>query len=592
MNYSTYRFTLDIHQSRSQVSIPVMFQDTWVQLYVNLTDGGKPFKIEEGCMAVLYGKKADGTALVNECEIIDNNTRIVYTFNEQTASCIGSVGCEIRLYSKDGLQLTTPSFFILVEERVIKDDEIVESETALTALDQLFESEAVRQYAEAGRKNSEDARVESEDARQVAETSRQESETARAEAETARVEAESAREVEEAKRRELSQDMKAQMEQADEYLDGFSGVYTLADGETLADAPEYADVVIDPKGEAVDLEALRDSVNELDDELNKEDEAIKARLGIVEEKLANVTNVMDFVGVSTTDPLGSNGATVSGVASFNKGDVVAYGNKEYVYDGSVWREYGDTTALAASVTQLTDRVTADEKALADYKAKTDAAITEAKNEAYRATANVASLNSTVATSIPSLTKNVATAQKTIDDYKSAHANDYTNAQIDAKIGSAGGTGGGISPMDFFYYAAGSLKWNGSIRDRDAVVLIEQDGVKIAYVRVSAETPTANEIGASYATLLSADSGFGVVGVTFIEQDDGSATGVTDDWDGMRLVWIFPSDFEDDTMHIKKGTYFLGMYMQVDGSPHYTPMMFVSSLYTPSYEFKNDSTEET
>ena len=168
MNYSTHRFTLDIHQTRSQVSIPVMFQDTWVRLFINLTDGGKPYKIEEGCTAVLYGKKADGTALVNECEIIDNNTRIVYTFNEQTATCLGEVGCEIRLYSKNGLQLTSPSFVILVEERVIEDDEIIESEAERSALDSVFASEAERETAEEERKSAEEER-------QAAETDRKES---------------------------------------------------------------------------------------------------------------------------------------------------------------------------------------------------------------------------------------------------------------------------------------------------------------------------------------------------------------------------------------------------------------------------------
>ena len=160
MNYSTYRFTLDIHQSRSQVSIPVMFQDTWVRFFINLTDGGKPYKIADGCRAVLYGKKADGTALVNDCEIIDDNTRIVYTFNEQTASCIGSVGCEIRLYGKDGLKLTTPSFAIWVEERVIKDDEIIESEDEKSAIDRIFDSEDERVKAEAERQAAETAREE------------------------------------------------------------------------------------------------------------------------------------------------------------------------------------------------------------------------------------------------------------------------------------------------------------------------------------------------------------------------------------------------------------------------------------------------
>lgn len=181
MNYSTYRFTLDIHKTRSQVSIPVMYQDTWVQFFINLTDGGKPYTLEEVYKAVLFGKKADGTAFVNECEIIDNNTRIVYTFNEQTASCIGSVGCEIRLYSIDGKQLTTPSFTILVEERVIKDDEIIESEADLSAIDLMFERETAREASEVERQEAEDDRRAAELAREEAEAKRVEAESKRQE---------------------------------------------------------------------------------------------------------------------------------------------------------------------------------------------------------------------------------------------------------------------------------------------------------------------------------------------------------------------------------------------------------------------------
>lgn len=194
MNYSTYRFTLDIHQTRSQVSIPVLYQDTWVQLFINLTDGGKPYKIEEGCKAVLYGKKADGKALVNDCEIIDNNTRIKYTFNDQTASCIGSVDCEIRLYSKDGLQLTTPSFVVLVEDRVIRDEDIVESDDEKSAIDRVLASEEERAEAETARAEAETVRAEAEAVRQFAETARADAEAARAEAESKRQEAEAARE--------------------------------------------------------------------------------------------------------------------------------------------------------------------------------------------------------------------------------------------------------------------------------------------------------------------------------------------------------------------------------------------------------------
>lgn len=165
MNYSTYRFTLDIHKTKSQVSIPVLFQDTGAQIFINLTDGGKPYHIAEGCKAVLYGRKplfhADTgkyDTLLEDCEVIDGGTRIRYAFSDQTTTQLGSVACEIRLYSKDGKLLTTPAFEILVEARVIEDDEIIESADERTALDRVFESEMAREEAERERQANEENR--------------------------------------------------------------------------------------------------------------------------------------------------------------------------------------------------------------------------------------------------------------------------------------------------------------------------------------------------------------------------------------------------------------------------------------------------
>ena len=166
MNYSTYRFTLDIHKTKSQVSIPVLFQDTGTQFYINLTDGGKPYHISDGCKATLYGKKPkqnpDGKydCLLEDCEIIDDGTRIRYEFSDQTTTQLGSVACEIRLYSADGKLLTTPAFEILVEARVIEDDEIIESGDERTALDRIFESEAAREEAYKEAERARDASYE------------------------------------------------------------------------------------------------------------------------------------------------------------------------------------------------------------------------------------------------------------------------------------------------------------------------------------------------------------------------------------------------------------------------------------------------
>jgi hypothetical protein len=54
--------------------------------------------------------------------------------------------------------------------------------------------------------------------------------------------------------------------------------------------------------------------------------------------VAGLSGAMHFIGVSTTDP--KTGATVDNVSTFNAGDVVLFGNSEYVYNGTSWIELG------------------------------------------------------------------------------------------------------------------------------------------------------------------------------------------------------------------------------------------------------------
>ena len=64
----------------------------------------------------------------------------------------------------------------------------------------------------------------------------------------------------------------------------------------------------------------------------------------VTNAVAGLSGAMHYVGESSTDP--STSATVGGVDEFKKGDVVTYSAKEYVYDGSSWRELGDEASFA------------------------------------------------------------------------------------------------------------------------------------------------------------------------------------------------------------------------------------------------------
>lgn len=169
MNYSVFRFTLNMHNHRSQVSIPVFVGDTGIRLLINLTDGGNPYFIEDGCMAVLRGKKPDGNPLFNEC-IILNNATIQYDFTEQTSNKEGIVECELNLYDIEGTLVTAPKFIIVVDSRTVSDSNLEEnvSEAEQNAIGKLIVAgieENSRVEAEKKRVIAENARVEAENKR-------------------------------------------------------------------------------------------------------------------------------------------------------------------------------------------------------------------------------------------------------------------------------------------------------------------------------------------------------------------------------------------------------------------------------------------
>ena len=164
MNNSTYRFTLDLHRHDSQMSIAVFRYDNAVTLNISLTDGGKRYEIEEGSYAIFYGKRADGTPLIHKCEL-KSNTEIIYDFRNSTTSCCGVVTSQIRLYSADKKLITAPKFTIVVESRVVTEDdpELPEvDEDTQSALDEIFLTENERRFAEEARVIAEEDRAAAE----------------------------------------------------------------------------------------------------------------------------------------------------------------------------------------------------------------------------------------------------------------------------------------------------------------------------------------------------------------------------------------------------------------------------------------------
>lgn len=215
MIYSNHRFTLDIQKLHSQVAVPVSLGDTAKTFYITLKDGGQPYYIATGCLAMLSIKRPSGTFLQAFCAIEDN-TRIKYDFSENIYTAVeeGVHDCELTLTTPDGLQLSTSWFNMVVYQRVVNFDDINIPDEDRNSIDAMLVKEAERQEAErlrieaeTERVNAEDKRVLAERARVAAEDDRHVSENARQGAEELRTTAEVNRKAAEEARKSLADTM-------------------------------------------------------------------------------------------------------------------------------------------------------------------------------------------------------------------------------------------------------------------------------------------------------------------------------------------------------------------------------------------------
>ena len=95
--------------------------------------------------------------------------------------------------------------------------------------------------------------------------------------------------------------------------------------------------------------------------------------------VADLSGAMHFIGESTVDPTGEAGPTVEGYAkAFKAGDVVTFGNKEYVLDKTgAWKELGDEASYIVKGTKFKDADIAADAAIAQSKIATTGSITDA-----------------------------------------------------------------------------------------------------------------------------------------------------------------------------------------------------------------------
>lgn len=111
-----------------------------------------------------------------------------------------------------------------------------------------------------------------------------------------------------------------------------------------------------------DFSDLSARVAGIDEAYKAADTTLGNKITAIEDKLADVTNVMDFVGAGAELP---ETAQKGDVYVINEGDDAG---KEFVYDGTAWVEFGFATANETAIANLQDRMDTAEDAIDDLEA--------------------------------------------------------------------------------------------------------------------------------------------------------------------------------------------------------------------------------
>ena len=134
MNYAVYNIALDIHKTGSQVALSMIRGENKRRIVVSLMENGRPYKITNGCTAMFSATKPDGKFIYNDCEIDFENNLIIYNVTSQTTAAMGEVKCQIELIGSDGGLLFSPTFSLIVANKLYNQEPILESSEEFLAL--------------------------------------------------------------------------------------------------------------------------------------------------------------------------------------------------------------------------------------------------------------------------------------------------------------------------------------------------------------------------------------------------------------------------------------------------------------------------
>lgn len=128
-----------------------------------------------------------------------------------------------------------------------------------------------------------------------------------------------------------------------------------------SDIAKASDLTAETNARTAAEEALGNRITALD-------AATTGRVSVLEEQVRSLNAATHFEGEVEFDPAGENAVT----EGYDAGDIVIYGNKEYIFDGAKWILLGDTTEEGNRLSALEGWQTTASQQIADNKANIEA----------------------------------------------------------------------------------------------------------------------------------------------------------------------------------------------------------------------------
>lgn len=157
-----------------------------------------------------------------------------------------------------------------------------------------------------------------------------------------------------------------------------------------------------------------------------------ATTAFVHNAVAGLSGAMHYQGEVEADP-----TTTAPTGTYNAGDVVTYGNSEYVYDGTNWRELGDEGSYALKTTTVTGNDGLTGGGAISSNQTISHAVPSGATASTKGTAGGRTYIQTITTDKFGHITNVATATETVTDTTYTFAEGSVNGEF--SVTPTGGT---------------------------------------------------------------------------------------------------------------------------------------------------------